>query len=160
MPLFVAFDLYLGCRVGIFARWAVLISQRPRMSARWDLVCISGVCHVCRFCSAVLGSGGDYWCALKFVRNLSVGNFSGAVGPSRLMLGVIVAATDLYAIVLLLVTCDLWLGHRVSICARRAVLIYLEQRMSARRNLVYTSSTSDVSRIMVLRIFFFFSQWC
>ena len=57
--------------------------------------------------------------------------------PSQLKLGVIITATEVYPAIPLLVTFDLYLGHRVSISSKYAVSVYQDLGMSARWNLVW-----------------------
>ena len=52
------------------------------------------------------------------VKKLSVGLFSRTVVPNQIKLGMIISTLELYAAIPLLVTFDLYLGHRVGICAK------------------------------------------
>ena len=65
------------------------------------------------------------------VQKVNVGLFSKTMVPSQLKLGMITTTIELYAAIPLFVTFDLYLGHRVSIYAKRAVSVSLESRMSA-----------------------------
>ena len=51
----------------------------------------------------------------EFVRNLNVGAFSKTMVLSQLKLGIIITTTELYPAIPLLVTFDLYLGHRVGV---------------------------------------------
>ena len=103
------------CKIGSFSISGT--AHVIKMKLGVDIKYIT-VCHVCQFCSAVLNSRGDNWCALKFVRNLNVGAFSETMVPSQLKLGMIITTTELYPAIPLLVTFDLYLGHRVGVCAK------------------------------------------
>ena len=52
--------------------------------------------------------------------------------PSQLKLGMSITTTELYADISLFVTFDLYLGHKVSICAKWTVSVAWELRMSSR----------------------------
>ena len=52
------------------------------------------------------------------VQKLNVGFFSETIVPSQIKLGMIITTIEFYADIPLFVTFDLYLGHRVSICAK------------------------------------------
>ena len=52
------------------------------------------------------------------VQKLNVGFFSETIVASQVKLSVIITTIELYADILLFVTFDLYLGHRVSICEK------------------------------------------
>ena len=52
------------------------------------------------------------------VQKLNVGLLSKAMVPSQIKLGMTVTTIELYADIPLFVTFDLYLGHKVSICAK------------------------------------------
>ena len=65
-------------------------------------------------------------------RKLNVGLISQTMVPRVIKLGMIITTMELYALILLSVTFDLYIGHRFSIYAKRAVSVSQEPRMSAR----------------------------
>ena len=53
------------------------------------------------------------------VKKINIGLFSKTMVPSRIKLGMIVTTMELYTAIPLLVTFDLYLGHRVNISVNR-----------------------------------------
>ena len=76
-------------------------------------------------------------CPYVRVQKLNVGLFSKTNVSSQLKLDMSITTVELYADIPLFLTFDLYLGHKVSICAKYAVSISQEPRMSGRWNLVW-----------------------
>ena len=94
---------------------------------------LRGACVYCyvppHFCSFIFAS------THQLLPN--VGLISQTIIPSVINLCVVITTIKLYATIILLVIFDLYLGHRVSLCAKEAVLVSQEPRMSSGWNLVW-----------------------
>ena len=67
------------------------------------------------FYASISHSGGDNQRFTKSAKNFNVGLFSAVIGPTFLKLGMQVTTIELYLCIPVLVTFDLYRGHKVTI---------------------------------------------